>query len=176
MKKKVGIGIQDFLKIRENNCFYVDKMCFIKEWWDSGDKTTIINRPRRFGKTLTMSMLEQFFSLQYATRSDLFKGLSIWEEDRYRKLQGTYPVINLSFANVKETTLEGASYRVCQILTEEYRKNYFLIEENSFSIEEKNYYKQMTNNMKEEDIPMALYQLSYYLYRYYDKKVIIPLA
>lgn len=175
MKKKVGIGIQDFSKIRENQCFYVDKTYFIKEWWESGDKATIITRPRRFGKTLNMSMLEQFFSLQYAARNDLFEGLFIWNDENYRKLQGTYPVINLSFANVKEVTLKDAGYRIRQILEEKYIKNYYLMNEDIFSAEEKNYYKQMTGKMKEEDIPKALYYLSYYLYRYYDKKVIILL-
>lgn len=175
MKKKVGIGIQDFSRIREDNCFYVDKTYFIKEWWESGDKTTIITRPRRFGKTLNMSMLEHFFSMQYAGRSDLFEGLFIWKEERYRKLQGTYPVINLSFANVKEVTLAGASHRIRQILAQEYIKYYFLVNEDILSVDEKKYYKRMAGEMKEEDVSKALYHLSRYLYRYYDKKVIILL-
>ena len=102
MARTVAIGIQDFEQIRKNNYFYVDKTDFIKEWWESGDSVTLIARPRRFGKTLNMSMLEHFFSAQYADRGDLFEGLSIWEEEKYRKLQGTYPVISLSFARVKE--------------------------------------------------------------------------
>ena len=81
MGRTVAIGIQSFEKIREENYFYVDKTSFIKEWWESGDDVTLIARPRRFGKTLNMSMLEQFFSLDYAGRSDLFEGLSIWEEE-----------------------------------------------------------------------------------------------
>ena len=100
--KIVAIGIQSFDKIIEGNYFYIDKTDFIKEWWESGDDVTLITRPRRFGKTLNMSMLEQFFSVKYADRGDLFEGLSIWKEEKYRKLQGTYPVISLSFANVKE--------------------------------------------------------------------------
>ena len=100
--KTVAIGIQSFDKIIEGNYFYIDKTEFIKEWWESGDDVTLITRPRRFGKTLNMSMLEQFFSVKYADRGDLFEGLSIWKEEKYRKLQGTYPVISLSFANVKE--------------------------------------------------------------------------
>ena len=100
--KTVAIGIQSFDKIIEGNYFYIDKTDFIKEWWESGDDVTLITRPRRFGKTLNMSMLEQFFSVKYADRGDLFEGFSIWQEEKYRKLQGTYPVISLSFANVKE--------------------------------------------------------------------------
>ena len=108
MGRTVAIGIQNFNELIENNCFYVDKTSFIKEWWESGDSVTQITRPRRIGKTLTMSMVEQFFSVKYAGRSDLFEGLDIWKEERYRRMQGTYPVISLSFANVKETTYAGA--------------------------------------------------------------------
>ena len=107
MARTVGIGHQDFEKLRMKNNFYVDKSDFIREWWESDDDVTLITRPRRFGKTLNMSMTECFFSVKYANRSDLFEGLSIWEEKaegaKYRNLQGTYPVISLSFAPVKGT-------------------------------------------------------------------------
>lgn len=101
MARTVGIGIQSYEKIIENNYMYIDKTDFIREWWESGDDVTLITRPRRFGKTLTMSMLEKFFSVEYAGRSDLFEGLDIWKEEKYRKLQGTYPVIFISLAPVK---------------------------------------------------------------------------
>lgn len=104
MARTVGIGIQSFEKIRQNNCFYVDKTKFIKEWWENNDDVTLITRPRRFGKTLMMDTLEQFFSVKYKDRGDLFDGLSIWEDERYRSLQGSYPVMFLSFAGVKETS------------------------------------------------------------------------
>ena len=100
--RTVGIGIQDFEVVIKRNCFYVDKTSFIKEWWESGDDATLINRPRRFGKTLNMSMLNRFFSNEYAGQGEIFEGLSIWKEEKYRKLQGTYPVISLSFASIKE--------------------------------------------------------------------------
>ena len=102
MARTVAIGIQDFENILTNNYFYIDKTSFIKEWWESGDSVTLITRPRRFGKTLNMSMLDYFFSVNHAGRGDLFEGLEIWEDKKYRELQGTYPVISLSFANVKE--------------------------------------------------------------------------
>ena len=102
MARTIGIGIQNFDKIREEKYFYIDKTDFIREWWESGDDVTLITRPRRFGKTLNMSMLEQFFSVDYKERGDLFEGLSIWKDEKYRRLQGTYPVISLSFARVKE--------------------------------------------------------------------------
>ena len=102
MARTVAIGIQNFEELRKENYFYIDKTSFIKEWWEAGDSVTLIARPRRFGKTLNMSMLEQFFSVDYAERGELFEGLSIWQEEKYRELQGTYPVISLSFARVKE--------------------------------------------------------------------------
>ena len=109
MARTVGIGIQDFEQIRERNVFYVDKTDFIREWWESSDAVTLITRPRRFGKTLNLSMLECFFSIKYKDRGDLFKGLSIWQDETYRKLQGTYPVIFISFAGIKETSFPEAS-------------------------------------------------------------------
>lgn len=89
MAKTISIGAQDFAYIREKDCFYVDKTSFIKEWWESADAVTLITRPRRFGKTLNMSMLDYFFSNKYSDRGDLFEGLEIWKEEKYRKLQGT---------------------------------------------------------------------------------------
>ena len=125
MARTVGIGIQSFREIIENDCFYIDKTDFIREWWESRDSVTLITRPRRFGKTLTMSMTEQFFSVEYAGRGDLFEGLEIWKEEAYRQLQGTYPVISLTFANVKETNYETTSYRIRQLLMKVYEKNAF---------------------------------------------------
>ena len=77
MKRTVGIGIQSFDKIIEENYFYIDKTNFIKEWWESGDDVTLMTRPRRFGKSLNMSMLNSFFSLDYKDRGALFEGLAI---------------------------------------------------------------------------------------------------
>ena len=125
MAKTVAIGIQDFERIIEQNCFYVDKTSFIKEWWESKVDVTLITRPRRFGKTLNMSMLECFFSVNYADRGDLFEGLSIWEEEGYRSIQGTYPVISLSFANVKEDNFEDVKLRVNQLISDLYSKVFF---------------------------------------------------
>lgn len=102
MARTVAIGTQDFEELIKNNCFYIDKTMFIKEWWENHDNTTLITRPRRFGKTLNLSMIEKFFSVDYAERGDLFEGLTIWQEEKYRQIQGTYPVISLSFANIKD--------------------------------------------------------------------------
>ena len=83
MRRAIAIGAQDFGRIRERKCFYVDKTAFIREWWEREDDVTLITRPRRFGKTLNMSMLDCFFSNRYADRADLFEGLDIWKEEKY---------------------------------------------------------------------------------------------
>ena len=175
MGRNVAIGIQNYNEIIENYYFYVDKTNFIKQWWESGDSVTLITRPRRFGKTLTMSMVEQFFSLKYAGRSDLFEGLAIWKENRFRKIQGSYPVLSLSFANIKETDYKTTVHRICQLLKKLYEQNAFLRECDVLSDAEKAYFNKMAAEMDEVEAPMALYQLSDFLYRYYGKKVIILL-
>ena len=175
MERTVAIGIQSFDKIREENYFYIDKTEFIREWWESGDDVTLITRPRRFGKTLNMSMIELFFSVEYKDRGDLFEGLSIWNLDKYRRLQGTYPVIFLSFANIKEIDFKTTRYRICQLLMKIYEKNQFVRESDCLSDAEKKYFDRMRMEMDEMDAPMALYQMSDYLCRYYGKKVIIIL-
>ena len=113
MARTVAIGRQDFEGIIEGNYFYVDKTHFLREWWENGDSVTLITRPRRFGKTLTMSMVERFFSVKYAGQGELFSGLNIWEDEKYRELQGTYPVINLSFAGIKGEDYEGTKVQIC---------------------------------------------------------------
>ena len=128
MNKVISIGNQEFDKIRENDYFYVDKTGFIKEWWESGDDVTLITRPRRFGKTLNMDMLKCFFSNQYTGRADLFEGLSIWEEEKYRELQGTYPVIFMSFADIKGTTYEKTRMGIIHKITKLYADFEFLKE------------------------------------------------
>ncbi len=173
--QKIGIGWQDFEEVRQRNLFYVDKTAFIREWWESGDGVTLIARPRRFGKTLNMSMLEKFFSVRYAGRGDLFEGLRIWEEEKYRKIQGTYPVISLSFANVKERTYEAAVKDIGWILMNLYSDYGFLLDADVLNENEKQFFQSVKAGMDELTASKAIYQLSLYLYRYYGKKVIILL-
>ncbi len=175
MARTVGIGIQDFGKIIENGCFYIDKTCFIKEWWESGDEVTLITRPRRFGKTLTMSMVEQFFSLKYAGRGDLFEGLAIWREEEYRALQGTYPVISLSFANVKERDYDTARRKICHILADLYTDYAFLLESDILGEGDKEFFRRVTMDMGDVEATLAIHNLCRYLSLYYNKKVIVLL-
>ena len=173
--RKVSIGIQDFGDLIRKNCFYVDKTDFIREWWESNDSVTLITRPRRFGKTLNISMLEYFFSNKYSGQGELFEGLSIWEDEEYRKLQGTYPVISLSFANVKENTFQKTIERIYQILTDLYNKHIFLLDSGLLTEEEKRYFLSVGRGMDETTATIAIHHLTDFMSRYYGKKVIILL-
>lgn len=175
MARTVGIGHQDFEQVRKNNLFYIDKTGFIKEWWKRADSVTLIARPRRFGKTLNMSMTEKFFSLNYADRGDLFDGLKIWESEEFRNLQGSYPVISLSFANVKERNYLEARRKICQILSDLYSANRFLANADILNDKERNFYSAVSVDMDDLHATMALHNLSLYLSRYFGKKVIILL-
>ena len=175
MARTVGIGKQNFEKVVRNNNFYVDKTLFIKEWWENDDEVTLITRPRRFGKTLNISMVEQFFSVDYAGRGDLFERMNIWKEEKYREMQGKYPVISLSFANVKENTFESAKIRLCQILSDLYSKKEFLKSSGLLTEREINYFNKVSENMAETDAVVSLQRLCDYMKRYYKKDVIILL-
>ena len=175
MPRTVSIGCQDFEKLRVRNNFYVDKTMFIKEWWEAEDEVTLITRPRRFGKTLTMSMLENFFSVEYAGRSDLFEGLNIWKEEKYRELQGTYPVIFISFALVKEGTFLSAQKKIFFLIAELYNRFDFLLDSGILKEDEKEYYRKVSFDMEANIATDALKALSGFLARYYGKKTIILL-
>lgn len=174
MARIIGTGIQEFGKLIEKNLFYVDKTGFIKEWWQSGDEVTLIARPRRFGKTLTMSMVEQFFSIKYAGRGGLFEGLEIWQDEELRKLQGSYPVIYLSFAAVKGKNYQETYSAICRLIAREYQKWSFITDGEYFGELEKDFFMQMAK-MQDKNISFSLNQLSEFLFKYYGKKVIILL-
>ena len=157
MKQTVAIGIQDFEEIRKNQYFYIDKTAFIKEWWENGDNTTLITRPRRFGKTLNLSMLEKFFSIKYANRGELFEGLFIWQKEEYQQLQGTYPVISLSFASIKETTYEKAKLKIYELIKNLYSEYEFLLESDKLSRHSKNFMHQILEQIEEVKATMAIH-------------------
>lgn len=175
MARTVGIGHQNFEPIISNNNFYVDKTLFIKEWWENNDAVTLITRPRRFGKTLNMSMTEHFFSLEYANRGDLFENLNIWKEEKYQKLQGTYPVISLSFAKLKETSFINTRRKICRIIKNLYNHYDFLLLSDKLNENEKSTYEEIAVDMDDDLATDSLSILSDYLARYYGKNVIILL-
>lgn len=182
MAATIGIGIQSFEKIRKADSFYIDKTEFIKEWWEGKDDVTLITRPRRFGKTLNMSMLECFFSLKYHGRSDLFKGLFIWNDREYQKLQGSYPVIFMSLAGVKAGDLRGAKDGIVKAIADVYDAHSYLKSSGVLSEDERlnfdafqNYSVNPSPDKRIDDsmVTAALQTLSMYLERYHNKKVLI---
>ena len=180
-KTNVNIGAQRFDRIREQGAFYIDKTGLIKEWWETGSDVTLITRPRRFGKTLNMSMIECFFSKEYAGRSDLFEGLSIWEDKTpegdypYRQLQGTFPVIFLSFANIKAVSYEKMEYKITELIAKLYEQHRYLLEGELLSPGEKKYYELIQPGMRGEIAAGAVNSMTGFLQRYYDSDVIILL-
>ena len=171
----ISIGNQMFDDIRENNNFYIDKTAFIKEWWDAKDVVTLITRPRRFGKTLNMSMLNCFFSNRYAGRGDLFEGLSVWEDEKYRQLQGTYPVIFISFADVKQADCGEAIWKIKKIISNIYQQYAWLGSWEGLTFTEREQFAGVHPDMENMLAQSAVQDLCNYLNRYYEKKVIILL-
>lgn len=175
MARTVAIGIQDFETIITNSYFYIDKTNFIREWWENGDPVTLITRPRRFGKTLNMSMVEHFFSINHAGRSDLFEGLKIWQDEKYRTLQGSFPVISLSFADIKETSFPSARKSVCRNIKKLYNKYDFLLQGNYLNADEKEMFRKVSPEMEDYVAADSIRSLADYMGRYYGKKPLILL-
>ena len=180
-ENRAGLGYQDFEEVRSQHIFYIDKTDFIREWWEYADKVTLITRPRRFGKTLNMSMTECFFSNKYKDRGDLFEGLSIWEEKspdgeyQYRKLQGTFPVIFLSFANVKASSYEEMVFKITQVITELYNENDYLLKESLLNEKEQEYYHNIKPGMDAKLATDAIRSMAGFMQRHYNQKAIIIL-
>lgn len=169
----ISLGNTAFASIREANSFYIDKTDFICQWWESQDVATLITRPRRFGKSLNLNMLECFFSEKYRGEGELFRGLSIWNHEKYREIQGTYPVIFFSFADIKGQTFTSAREAICQVIQDLYAEFGFLKESERLSQEEKDYFSLVTSMMSDAVAAMSLKRLSMCLHSYYGKKVLI---
>jgi hypothetical protein len=182
MPPKISIGNQSFEYARQRKVFYIDKTNFIKEWWECDDVVTLINRPRRFGKTLNLNMMNCFFSTTFSQRGDLFEGLSIWDEEEYRKIQGTWPVISLSFAGIKSTNFQDARDGIVKVISDTYKAHRYLKDSDVLNDMEKADYdvfqKYSTNSDSDKKInatliTSALNVLAEYLERYHGKKVLI---
>ena len=175
MSKVISIGNQSFESIRTEDRFYIDKTLFIKEWWEMADSVTLITRPRRFGKTLNMDMIRCFFSNEYRNRGSLFEGLDIWKEEKYRKLQGTYPVIFLSFAEIKQNNYNDAVEKIKRIICDTCQQFDFLKEWDDLTEIEKKNINNISYDMSDVMTQDLLKNVSNYLSRYYKKNVIILL-
>ena len=181
MNKKpvVNIGVQRFDKLRKQGSFYIDKTDFIREWWETGSEVTLITRPRRFGKTLNMSMLECFFSRKYENRADLFEGLSIFGHDsdreKFRNLQGRFPVIFLTFANIKADRYLEMENKIVEVIASLYNENDYLLDGDCLNTNEKEYYKNIKIGMPGDIAVGAVHQMACFMQRYYNENVIILL-
>ena len=172
--KPVPIGIDNFKKVIEDGYCYVDKTDLIEDVLSRGAMVNLFPRPRRFGKTLTISMLENYFNIKKKEENkDLFKGLKIENAgDRVREAQGKYPVISLNLKGVKDTTWEKELYKLKVIISKIYQSN-MDIEVGLNNIEKKYFQNIMEMTANEEDYQLSLKNLSEYLMRYYKQPVII---
>ena len=173
MKKEIATGVQDFEILRTNGDFYVDKTDFVREWWQGRDAVTLITRPRRFGKTMNMSTLNCFFSNRYASRQDLFDGLTVWEDPAMREQQGKWPVIFLSFAGIKETMYASTLIQMKKILVKLFSAYPELYRTDKLDRNEQIALNRITEDMRDEDASMSLNLLSTLLEKVYGKKVLI---
>ena len=170
-RKKLPIGVSDFETIIENNYYYVDKTVFIEEIGKNIGKTLLFTRPRRFGKTLNMSMLRSFFDISKAEKNrKLFEGLNI-EKTPYMSYQGNYPVIYISFKDIKEYSWNVATQKIEKLLSDVYDNHKHLLE--TFDERDKNNFKKIWFQNKEGNYFDALKDLSKYLYEFYNEKVIV---
>lgn len=182
MEIKHGLGYQNYEDMMRNHIFYIDKTDFISEWWHYADEVTLITRPRRFGKTLNMSTVECFFSNQYGDRKELFEGRKVWGDEALRKLQGTYPVIFMSFAGVKpgggvdgSDNAQPMKTTIKMVIVQMYRKFKDIMKSELFDERDREYYASIKEDMSDETAAVSISTLCAYLEKFYHKKVLILL-
>ena len=175
-KKAIPIGISDFKTFFDKDYYYVDKTLFIKDIIDNRAYVNLFTRPRRFGKTLNLSMLKYFFEKTKEDNSYLFENLKIWNAgERYIKRQGKYPIISLTFKGAKMDTWEQTYIELTRAISEEYQRHDYLLEKDIFETEENK--KNFTNICSEKgefsDYIRSIKNLCKYQERYYNQKPIL---
>lgn len=174
MKKKLPTGTSDFKTVIDNDLYYVDKTFLIDDLERFGDKVTLIPRPRRFGKTLNLSMLKYFYEKSDAPHSYLFKHMKIWQHEKMRELQGKFPVIFVTFKDVKESTWKTTRDKLIETISNEYERHRYLMDSNALSDEQKYTYRLiLKKEATDADYHNSLKNLSAYLNKYHTKKPII---
>ena len=169
--KKIGIGVDNFKDIRENDIYYIDKTKLIEKLLDDGSKVKLLARPRRFGKTLNMSMLKYFFDIEEKEENKkLFKDLYI-EQSKYIEKQGSYPVIYLTLKSLKGLNWETSLRQLKEIMKVEYEKHRNVID--SLNEDEIIDYNRVLFNDKEVSLENSLKNLTRFLYKHYKRKVIL---
>ena len=174
-KRKLPIGLSDFKRLIEDNYYYVDKSLLLKELIDSGGIVTLIPRPRRFGKTLNLSMLRHFFEKKDKDTSYLFKELNIWKEgEEYQEKQGKYPVIYLTFKDVKNSKWEDAYHKIVSTIKDEFENHSYLLNSNELNEREKTIIENvLTQKLSQTDYEESIRKLSFYLEKHHKQRVII---
>ncbi|MCD7737648.1 MAG: ATP-binding protein [Lachnospiraceae bacterium] len=172
-KKKLPIGIEDFAKLRTNDFYYVDKTSMIKELLENWGEVNLFTRPRRFGKSLNMSMLRSFFEI--GADGSLFDGLAISKETAFcEKYMGKFPVISITLKNVGANCFETARSLLIRVINEEARKLRTLLDSDKFSQwDRKDYELLLDRQMNDGTLFGSLKLMSELLRKYYDHKVII---
>ena len=175
MPRTVAIGVQSFAELRERGYFLVDKTSFIADWWHSADQVTVIHRPRRFGKTLNMDMVECFFSNKYASRAALFGGLDVWNDAGLRREQGTWPVVSLSFSVAKGASAEAVVRRMCEQIARAWRQHRDDIDADSLGDQERDLLEGRTPFVDPMVAPNSLARLCELLEKSTGKRCIVLL-
>lgn len=177
-KIKLPVGIEDFKEIRQEEFYYIDKTKLLEQLLEKWGKVNLFTRPRRFGKTLNMSMLRYFFEI--GTDESLFDGLYIKNNKKIcEEYMGKFPVIFISLKNVEGLDFETALYRFVEIIGREAERFYFLLDSKKLTVNEKERYKtliRLDNGRYSMDVNIlasALRLLSELLYKHYGKKTII---
>lgn len=171
--KKLSIGISDYKELVENDYYYIDKTLLIKELSDVGGKVTLLPRPRRFGKTLNLSMLRYFFEQSSQDTSHLFTHTAIWQEEKYCKKQGQYPVILITFKDVKEKTWGKAYDMLINLISGEFNRHRYLLEKNLPTHIKAEYQAILEKRANEASYKRSLLFLCELLYNHYQKNVVI---
>ena len=175
MKKMIQIGTSDFKELIEKNNYFVDKSLLIKEFLENGAKIILTPRPRRFGKTLNLSMLKYFFDVKTKEETkELFKGLKIENEKEIMKLQGEYPVIFITFKNQKHISFEDFQDGIRVLISNLYREHDYLLDSDKLSEFDKNDFKEII--LRKASIGVlsdGISNLMYYLNKHYGRRVML---
>lgn len=175
MKKTIQIGTSDFRELIEGNHYFVDKSLLIKEFIENGAKVILTPRPRRFGKTLNISMLKYFFNIEtIEITKNLFKGLQIENEKKIMKMQGEYPVIFITFKNQKHRNFEEFEDGIKMLMSNLYKEHEYLLDSDKLSEFDKSDFKEIISRKASIGITTeGISSLMTYLYKHYGKKVML---
>ncbi len=176
MPRPISIGAQDFEFLRSNNCFYIDKTDFIRDWWEQGTPMTVITRPHHFGKTLMMDTVACFFSNARQDQLQLFGNLAVWKSDKMRALAGTRPVISLTFSGIKGNNFQETRRLIGEVINDVYAEFRWLQDSPALSLEERRKIESFSPQADDVTLELSLRNLSQALHKHFKVKPLILLA